>query len=195
MRILVAFAVGTGNFSSRRGPMQHYVEATNQKLALLNSKTKITDWHHATGNFVLQASDYNLATVADELSLALGTACAILTVEELASDVVAAKKAANPSNEPGFRWTRGIAFRAKGKPCTITIQPTAHAVFFPINKHAVGAFKKDRLADGSETLDRDNRAGGWGAVSADVAKVVGGTWTSRALDRIEGTLAKARRAR
>jgi hypothetical protein len=174
--------------------MQDYVRATNQKLSLLKTTTRIVDWHYGTGNFVVQESDYNRMKVADELSLALGTPCATLTVEDLAAEVGVAKKTMSPLAQPGFRWTRGIAFWADGKPCTIILKPTIHAVFFPINKHAVGAFKKDKLAEGKETLDAENRAGGWGAISVDVAKAVGGTWTSRSLDRIEGVLAKARRS-
>jgi len=171
--------------------MEDYVQATNKKLSLLNSRTRITDWFHATGNFVVKTPDYNRLRVADELSLALGAPCATLTVEELSACIAAAKKAVNPPNEQGFRWTRGIGFWASGKPCTITLKPTIHAVFFPINKHAVGVFKKDRLAEEKETLDTENRAGGWAAISADITKAVGGTWTSRALERVEGTLAKA----
>jgi hypothetical protein len=59
--------------------MQAYVRATNQKLSLFNSTTTITDWYHATGNFVVQTPDSNPLRVADELSLALGTQCALLT--------------------------------------------------------------------------------------------------------------------
>ena len=191
MPIFLAFAVGIGNFSSRRTSMQEGVRATNQKLALLNSKTRIANWYHGTGNFVLQASDNNRLRVADELSLALGTPCAILTVEELVGDVEIAKKAISPTAEPGFRWTRGIAFRVSGRPYTITLNPTTHAVFFPINKHAVGAFKKDRLVEVRETLDKESRGGGWGTISADIAKTTGGVWTSRSLERVEGTLSKA----
>ena len=193
MPIFVAFAVGVGNFSSRRMHMQEYVQATNQKLYFLQSRTRITDWFHATGNFVIQAPDNNRLRIADELSLAIGTPCAILTIDELISSIAVVKKAPSPPPEPGFRWTSGIAFWVNGKPCTIVPKPTAHAVFFPINKHTVGVFKKDKLADGKETLDAENRGGGWGAISADITKVVGGTWTSRALDRVEGTLAKAPR--
>jgi len=189
--IFLAFAVGIGNFSSRRTSMQEGVRATNQKLALLNSKTRIANWYHGTGNFVVQASDNNRLAVADELSLALGTPCAILTVEELIAAVDITKKAISPLAEPGFRWTRGIAFHVSGRPCTVTLQPTSHAVFFPINKHAVGAFKKDSLVEGKETLDKENRGGGWGAISADIAKATGGIWTSRSLERVEGTMAKA----
>ena len=173
--------------------MQDYVRATNQKLSLLNSRTRITDWY-AVANFVVQASDINRVRVADELSLALGTPCATLTIEELIADIAVAKKAISPPTEQGFDWTRGIAFRVHGKPCTITLKPTTHAVFFPINKHAVGAFKKDKLAEGQERLDKENRGGGWGAISADITKAVGGTWTSRSLDRVEGVLTKARRS-
>jgi hypothetical protein len=171
--------------------MQEGVRATNQKLSLLNSKTRIVNWFHGTGNFVVQASDNNRLRVADELSLALGTPCAILTVEELIAVIDIAKKAISPLAEPGFRWTRGIGFWVSGRPCTITLQPTNRAVFFPINKHAVGAFKKDRLVEGKETLDKENRGGGWGAISADIAKATGGIWTSRSLERVDGTLAKA----
>jgi len=189
--IFLAFAVGIGNFSSRRTSMQEGVRATNQKLSLLNSKTRITDWYHGTGNFVVQASDNNRLRVADELSLALGTPCAILTVEELVGDVEIANKAISPTAESGFRWTRGIAFHVSGRPCTITLNPTTYAVFFPINKHAVGAFRKDGMVEGKDTLDKENRGGGWGAISAEIAKVTGGIWTSRSLERVEGILAKA----
>ena len=192
MPTFVAFAVGVGNFSARRLPMQDYVQATNQKLSLLNSRTRIADWYHATGNFVVQASDNNRLRVADELSLAIGTPCAALTIEELSTYIAAAKNPISPATEPGVRWTRGLGFWVSGKPCTIVLKPTTHAVFFPINKHTVGLFKRDRLVGGKETLDIENRAGGWGAISVDITKAVGGTWTSRALDRVEGTLAKAR---
>ena len=70
----------------------------------------------------------------------LGTSCAILRIEELDALVAMARKAVSPPSELGFRWTRGIACWVSGKPCTVTLKPTAHGVFFPINRHAVGAF-------------------------------------------------------
>jgi len=142
----------------------------------------------------VRAAENNRLRVADELSLALATPCAILRIEELGAHVAAAEKAENPPNELGFRWTKGIAFWVNGKPCTVTLKPTVHGAFFPINRYTVGAFKKDKIAEGKDTLDKENRGGGWGAISADIAKAVGGTWTSRALDRVEGVLAKAHRS-
>jgi hypothetical protein len=171
--------------------MEDHVKATNQKLSLLNSKTRILAWHYAMGNFVVHASDPNRLKISDELSLALGTPCAILTINDLAAYVAVAKQAISPPTEPGLSWTKGVAFWVNGKPSIIPLKPTPQAVFFPINKHTVGVFKKDKLTAGEEPLDREDRAGGWSAISADINKVVGGTWTSRALKRVEGTLAKA----
>ena len=192
MRVFLVFAVGIGNFASRKTVMQDYVRATNQKLSLLNSRTRIKDWY-SSRNFVVEASDNNRMNVGDELSLALGTACATFTIDEIASDVAVAKQAVSPASEPGFGWTRGVAFRVQGRPSTIIPRPTAQAAFFPINRDAVGVFKKDKLTEGEATSVRENPAGGWGAISADITKAVGGTWTSRPLKRVEGILAKARR--
>jgi len=172
--------------------MQDYVKATNQKLVLLRSRTKITDFHHATGNFVVQAFNNNRMSVADELSLALGTPCVVIALDDLARYAAIARKATSPPIEPGFNWTAGIAFWANGKPCIITLKPTPHATFFPIDKHTVGVFKRDQLTDRKEILYREAHVGGWSGISADIGKVVGGTWTARALDKIEGTLVKAR---
>jgi len=193
LSVFLAFAVGVGNFASRRTSMEDCVKATNQKLSLLDSRTRIADWYYGTGNFVVRATDNDRLRVADELSLSLGAPCAVLRVDELDAHVAAAKKAVTPPSELGFRWTRGIAFWVNGKPRAVTLKPTVHGVFFPINWYTVGAFKKDKLAEGKETLDKENRGGGWGAISADIAKEVGGTWTSRAIERVEGVLTKARR--
>jgi len=171
--------------------MKDYVQATNQKLALLRTRTRIVDWHHSTANFVIQTPDSNPMHAADELSLALGTPCAVLTVENLVGCATIAKRATSPPIEPGFSWTRGIAFWANGKPCTINLPPTPHAVFFPINKHAIGAFKRDQLIDRKEAVERESHTSGWNAITADIAKVIGGTWTARAMEKIDGTIAKA----
>ena len=141
---------------------------------------------------MLQAFNNNRMGIADELSLALGTPCVVLGLDDLARYVAIARKATSPPIEPGFAWTAGIAFWANGKPCTITFKPTPHATFFPIDKHTVGVFKRDQLTDRKEILYREAHVGGWTGISADIGKVVGGTWTARALDKIEGTIAKAR---
>ncbi len=185
MEIYIAFGVGIGNFSSRRKRVEDYVRETNQRLALLPTATRVVDWFHSTGNFVVQTPKTNRSEIADELSLALGVPCTVLTRDEVTLCIAAADKASTPPPEAGVRWTKGIAFRVRGRSGTLDLKPTPHAVFFPVNRYAVGVTKKDRLMD-SGVLDKDERGGGWGAVSEDVSKVAGGIWTARSLSRIEG---------
>ena len=185
--IYLAFGVGIGNFSSRRKRMEDYVRETNQRLALLPTATRIVDWFHSTGNYVVQTPKTNRWDIVNELSLALGVQCTVLTRDEVTSCSAIADKAASPPPETGVRWTKGIAFRVKGRALTLDLKPTSRAVFFRINGYAVGAHKKDRLTN-SGVLDKDDRAGGWGAVSDDVSNAVGGMWTARSLVRVESLL-------
>ena len=189
MGIFIVFATGTGNFSSRRLTMDQYLPASNQKLSLLRTPTRIVDFHHATGNFVVQTPKVNRAEIADELSLVFGVPCAILQTSQVLSCVSIAKKVSDPPIQPGIRWTKGIAFKVKGKPCTVDLQPTPRAQFFRVSEYAIGVFKKDQT--GTDEGLGENRAGGWGAISADISNVLGGIWTARPLMRIQGVVGKA----
>jgi hypothetical protein len=167
--------------------MEDYVRETNQRLALLPTSTGVVDWFHSTGNFVVQTPKTNRWEITDELSLALGAPCTVLTRDEVTLCIAIANKAGNPPPETGIRWTKGIAFKVKGRRCTLDLKPTSRAVFFHVNSYAVGVIKKDRLTN-SGALDKDDGAGGWGAVSEDVSKAAGGMWTARSLVRIESLL-------
>ena len=164
--------------------MDDYVRETNQRLALLPTPTRMVDWFNSTGNFVVQTPRTNRWDIAAELSLALGVPCTVLTIDEATLCIAIADKASSPPPKTGIRWTKGIAFKVKGRLCILDLKPTTRAVFFRINGYAVGVNKKDRLTN-SGVLDKDDRAGGWGAVSDDVSKAVGGMWTARSLVRIE----------
>jgi len=169
--------------------MDEYLPASNQKLSLLRTPTRIVDFHHATGNFVVQTPKVNRAEIADELSLVFGVPCAILQTSQVLFCVSIAKKVSDPPIQPGIRWTKGIAFKVKGKPCTVDLKPTPRAQFFRVSEYAIGVFKKDQVAT-DEALG-ENRPGGWGAISADISNAGGGTWTARPLMRIQGVIAKA----
>lgn len=152
--------------------------------------TRVVEWHHVTANFVVQTPKNNRFGIADELSLALGVPCAVLPINDVKACLSIADKASSPPIQPGTSWTKGIAFMVKGRPCSQDLKPTPHAVFFRINGYAVGVFKKSQLTQ-NEVSDGKNRPGGWGAISDDISKAVGGIWTARALTRVEGILAKA----
>jgi len=167
--------------------MDEYVRETNQRLALLPTATRLVDWFHSTGNFVVKTPKTNPWDIVNELSLALGVQCTVLTRDEVAACVAIADKISSPPPEAGIRWTKGIAFKVKGRAYTLDLKPTPRAVFFRVNGYAVGVHKKDHITN-SGVLDKDDRAGGWGAVSDDVSKAVGGIWTARSLVRVKSLL-------
>jgi len=169
--------------------MDEYLPASNQKLSLLRTPTRIVDFHHATGNFVVQTPKVNRGEIADELSLVFGVPCAILQTSQVLSCVSVAEKVSDPPIQPGIRWTKGIAFKVKGKPCTVDLKPTPRAQFFRVSEYAIGVFKKDQVA--TDEPSGENRAGGWGAISADISSTLSGIWTARPLMRIQGVTAKA----
>jgi len=187
--IFIVLVAGSGNFSARKLTMDEYLPASNQKLSLLRTPTRIVDYHHATGNFVVRTPKMNRSEIADELSLVFGAPCAILQTSQVSSCVSIAKKVSEPPVQAGIRWTKGIAFKVRGRPCSVDLKPSPLAEFFRVSEYAVGVFKKDQVAT-NEVLG-GNRAGGWGAISADISNAVGGIWTARPLIRIQGVLGKA----
>jgi len=187
--IFIVFAAGSGGFSARKITMDEYIPASNQKLSLLRSPTRLVDFHHATGNFVVQTPKVNRSEIADELSLVFGVPCAILQTSQVSACVSIAEKVSDPPVQPGIRWAKGIAFKVRGRPCTVDLKPTPRAQFFRISEYAVGVFKRDETAV-NETLG-ESHAGGWGAISADISSAVGGIWTARPLTRVRGILGKA----
>jgi hypothetical protein len=100
------------------------------------------------------------------------------------------EKANNPPPEPGVQWTKGIAFELRGRPCTKDLKPTPRAIFFRINNYAMGAYKREQSTD-SAISGKEDQAGGWGAISADVSEQAGGKWTARSLARVSGIVKKA----
>jgi hypothetical protein len=189
--IWLAFGLGIGDFSSRRKKMKDYVDETNRRLSLLRTPTRVIDWHHSTGNFIVQTPKTNRFEISEELSLALGTSCAVLTINEVEHCLSVSDKAASPQAQPEIRWTKGIAFEVRGRPIATNPPSNPRAVFFQINNRALGVFKRDQVTD-SDVLDKEDRRGGWGAISEDIAKAVGGKWTARSQARVQGLIEKAR---
>lgn len=171
--------------------MEDYVREINQRLVLLETPTKVVDWYHSTGNFVVQSPKTNRWAITDELSLALGVSCIVQTIDEVASCASIADKIGSPQSQADIRWTKGIVFKIKGKPCTVALKPTPRVVFFNINRFAVGVYKADPLTNQGD-LDMSDRSAGWEAISDVLSKQVGGLWTARSLVRIEGVIKKAR---
>ena len=188
--IWLAISSGIGEFSSRRKKMKVYVEETNRRLSLLRTPTKIIDWHSA-GNFIVQTPKANRFEISEELSLALGTSCAVLTIKEVEQCLSVSDKAAPPQDQTEVPWTKGIAFEVRGRPITTNPPSNPHAIFFPINTRALGVFKRDQHvhSDAQEKADQV----GWGTISDDISGAVGGKWTARSQARVQGLIEKARK--
>jgi len=192
--LFICFGVNIGNLgrvSKRRIVMGSWTLEINKKLASIQSSTKIVDWYGHTGNFVIESSRTERSDIVSELTSVVGASFAVLSYDEVTDFVSAARRAFSPPPLEGNRWTCGIAFEVGDPPCLSVPKQTSHAVFFALSDHSVGAWKKDQLAERG-ILDRERRGGGWGAVSGDVSKTVGGVWTARSLRTVIGTLEKAR---
>ena len=188
----IAFGVNIGNLGlpgKHRHPMDAWIADGNRKLA--GTPTRVLDSFGHTGNFVVQ-SEHEHLEVARELSAVFDAAFSVLTVEELAGHVHVIEEIAQPDPRPGVRWTPGLVFAVQDTPVANPVLiETSHARFNPVAMNVVGAWKRDQLTD-SSTLDRDRRGGGWGAVSNDVSRQLGGKWTARSLRTVKGVLDLAR---
>jgi len=171
--------------------MSDWTLTLNTKLASLQSPSRIVSWYGHTGNFVVESPRTNRMEIASELASAARASFAVLSYSETLNFASAAEKAASPPAVGGNRWTSGVAFAVRAPPCQSAPKPTSHAAFFAISDCAVGAWKKDQLTQNG-ILDKEKRGGGWGAVSGDISRELGGIWTARSLRTIKGTLEKAK---
>jgi hypothetical protein len=193
--LYIAFGVNIGNLGrvgGRRKEMGEWTQEINRKLETLESSTSIVGWYGHTGNFVVESSRTEPSEFITELASAAGVSCAVVPYSDVVEYASVVERAVSPRPLVGKRWTPGIAFAVKAPPSKSVPKQTSHANFFEISEHAVGAWKMDTLTE-TEILDRERRGGGWGGVSGDVSRQLGGTWTARSLRTITGTLEKARR--
>ncbi len=167
--------------------MEDWIRDVNQRLVKMGSSTKVLDSFSHTGNFVVHSNN-DRSQVATHLSSVFETQFAALSIDELGEYASIMKKASPPESKAGFRWTLGLVSAVSGDQATSPkLHDTSHASFYPMPLRAVGAWKLDQLTD-SGVLDREKRGGGWGAVSDDVSRQVGGKWTARSLSTVNGVL-------
>ena len=83
-----------------------------------------------------------------------------------------------PPAEVGVRWTPGLAFAVVEPVGSGELESTPRAVLGRLAPDVVGVYKHD-VVDALGRLDPHRRLGGWGAVSVDITRQIGGTWTAR----------------
>jgi hypothetical protein len=189
MKRYVVLGVNVGNLGhlkAQREPMLTRIRHINSALSDREAELRILTSYGHTGNLIAQS----LSLTADEVDKLISvidetTWCAI-DADVLGSAVDALNAMAPPSPERGLRWTPGLAF-AVTKPDTEIIHSTSRAHFRSIGPTIVAAWKRDHL-DSHNRLDRDRRAGGWGALSSDLASQTKARWTARSARTLKGIL-------
>jgi hypothetical protein len=182
-----AFGVGFNNFATGRGEMEQLVARAQRQL----SDTEIVAWYGATGNFALR-SDLSNSELARALEQAFRRGFAVVSRSEIERVISTSGAWRRPARESLIRWTPGIAFRVSGPPPPDQLGQTNRGRFRHMNDHAVLVLKRD-IETPEGRLDSARRQGGWGAISADIARQSGGreaVWTARSLSAVLGLLAR-----
>jgi hypothetical protein len=179
-RIVYAFGVGLANFAAGRSRLPRQIAADVAEVLPLIA------WYGATGNLALAAGEP--ADVAQRLAEITGTAWAVIPAWDLAAALDALQAQPAPRVPPGIRPTPGLAFAVEpARPGPIRSIP--EAALRRLNDRIVLVYKFDVLE--GNRLDRARRRGGWGRVSADVARQVGGRWTARSRRPLAALKARA----
>ena len=178
--VLAAFGVGLANFGTGRGVLPRHLAAdVSEVLPLIG-------WYGATGNFAI--ADDDPETVRAVLQKISGTTWALMPFDEInaALDILAAL--AEPPHSVDERPTPGLAF-AVTRANPGAVESTPRADLRRISDRVVAVRKLDVVKNGK--LDREQRRGGWGGVSIDIARQVGGQWTARSRRTLDGLRLRA----
>jgi hypothetical protein len=156
---ILGFALGQNNFGGGRTRMADLIPEIQRHLA---PGARLVAWHGHSGNVAVDFGDSEMVRAA--LRQASGRDWAVVPAEMVAG----ALHALGPiREEAGVRWTPGLAFNVE----TSVVVPVV---------------KRDAMA--GARLDKNRRDGGWGAISADVARQRGGRWTARSWRPVAGIL-------
>jgi hypothetical protein len=183
------FGIGIGNLGRSRGPRRStsaWRQMLNAELQAGDPPVHIIQSFGHTGNFLADSPSTCLAEVTARFHRLLGTDWVVRPVSDVRAALTALAGALAPSTEEDARWTPGLAFHA-GRGVEGSIAPTARAVLWKITPWMVGVWKRDSLTPEGR-LDPDRRTGGWGGISHDIARQLGGQWTARSRRTLAGLI-------
>ena len=155
-------------------------------------EAEIATWYGATGNFAL-LSDLSDRDLAEAMEHAFRRKFALLSPRDIEQVIAACEAWKRPARDRYVRWTPGAAFRVNGPLPPTALRPSDRGHYRRVSDHAVAVLKRD-LETPEGRLDPGRRQGGWGAISAEIARQTGGldsVWTARSLRPILGLRAKA----
>lgn len=167
--LLFVFEHGRGNFGTGR---------EHGAATLAGSGADYVCSFRSTGNHaILAPPDMPQSELAGLLHEATGRPCTARTAQELDNVLPALDARSPPAPEPGVRWTPGLAFAIAGPTTSGDLTTTEWAHLHRLSADIVGVYRRDMVTS-SGRLDSTRRHGGWGAVSVDIARQIGGQWTA-----------------
>jgi hypothetical protein len=188
MALYAVLAIGVGNVGrnqNARRPMPEWVETLNKLLSEGQPPVQVVGSFGHTGNFIAGSPSNDLPQISARFHNLLSTDWVVRSADDMRFAWKAVMEAVQPPNKNGIRWTPGLALHGEGGIDFHTIVSTPRAVLWKISPFAIGVWKHDNLGASGVTLDRERRGGGWGAVSHDITRQIGGRWTSRSLRTVE----------
>ena len=181
----LCLGVGVNNFATGRTATSTLFEKVEQAVKQ-RVRGKVVATFGATGNLMIETPiEPRPGSLAAALYEASRTDWAVMPWTTFRQALASLEKMSMPETQSGARWTPGLSFAVSPAPYSGELQSTQRALLKFIGPGIVGVFKCD-IEDERGRLDRTRRMGGWGGVSADIERQLGGEWTSRAISTLKG---------
>ncbi len=196
MAIYAVFGIGVGNLGRGRAPrrpMPRWVEMLNGHLPEGSPTARIIGFFGHTGNFLADSPSTELEAVTARFNSLLDIEWVVRPIDDVRAALSALADAPEPEAEDGIRWTLGLAFHGLNGTEGSYISTTPRAILWKISPCTIGVWKRDNLG-ADKTLDKDRRGGGWGHISDDVEKQLGGRWTARSRRTVDGLVRRTAKA-
>lgn len=192
LSVYAAFGVNIGNLTSRSFRATDTSEWIHElSFELKSSGIQIPRAYGHTGNFVVHAKAADPAQIQGRLASATGAEWAVMSLPDLDRCLQALVARQPPAKSEGDRWTAGAVLLVRGAARRGSLTDTPRAAFQRFSDTAVLAWKRDALDATGTRLDNERRRGGWGALSSDIGRQLGGTWTARSARTLRGLRAVA----
>lgn len=202
MSLYLAFGLNVGNVGRMivsRPSTKVLLRSWNQHLSTSQKvRLEFSAAYGYTGNYVLRAPrSEDLDGIVATLAQYVPTHRFVVfphTEFLTALDLMRRALIQLPPAVPGRRWTSGLVMDFNPHGGIPPVPPSDDKSRFglcAIPRIRI-AWKGDVLDSQKDKLDRLQREGGWGNLSARMQKVAGGIWTARSMKSVDGIVAIAR---
>lgn len=186
--IWMCFGVGINNFATGQTSTVSLIRSLNSRLVAVKAAPVAAYGH--SGNLAIEAPYRSRVRIEAVLAAATRTRWTAIPADDLLDGIHRLDRWSPPDPKRGMRWTPGLCMAVGSPPLgKLTLKTTPRAIYRRVGPDIVAAYKEDVLLP-SGRLDPKKRRGGWGALSAEVGRQLGGTWTARSRRTIDGLVSR-----